>query len=243
MSVLRKDDPIRQSLADWADEQELIACDLHDGLVQWLVGAALQLDSITLEDEIPAAATRGKIEEARSCLRQAMRQARELIGNLAAARIEPGELLAELEKWVAQCQAENLRIQRRWDKRLAEVSPLLAGSIFSIFRESLWNVIRHAKATNVFLAAKWLGHAWSLVVLDNGQGISLESLESDRRGLRGIAARAAVFGGQAAWRSSRMASDAFAAGVDRWSAEFPSGLSSDLFSTGTLMTIQLPHRA
>lgn len=233
----------RQWIADWATEKKLIACDLHDGLIQLLVGSKMQLDSIALERDIPDDATRKKIETVKAYLMDSIQQTRELISNLAAATVDKGCLLSELQDWLANFKPKNLDLITVFDDRLSDVDPVLAGSILFVLREALGNAQKHARANIIFLAARWIEGNWVLVILDNGVGVAAAEAVVDGFGLRGIRIRSEVFAGQFRIVSSQKSLCEFKQCVDDLSNDFPMGLDVQSFQTGTLLEVILPGRS
>lgn len=82
------------------------------------------------------------------------------------------------------------------DEDLA-VDPDLANALFSIFREILTNISKHAGATRVAVELEADGTACTLSVTDNGRGFTQTDLLKDKSfGLRGMLERARHLGGE-----------------------------------------------
>lgn len=67
-------------------------------------------------------------------------------------------------------------------------------AIFRIFQEVLTNVARHARATRVRVEFSDAPHGFSLIVHDNGRGIT-EGQKAQSLGILGMKERAHLFGG------------------------------------------------
>jgi signal transduction histidine kinase len=69
-------------------------------------------------------------------------------------------------------------------------------ALFSIFREMLTNVAKHAQASEVHVRLGWRGDELELAVQDNGKGMaSVDRLKASSFGLRGMEERATQLGG------------------------------------------------
>jgi signal transduction histidine kinase len=107
-------------------------------------------------------------------------------------------LLAAVE-WEASEFAKRLEIPcdvRCNDEDIA-VSPELANALFSVFREILTNVSKHAEATHVDVHLEVSDTACTLTVIDNGRGFTQTDLLKEKSfGLRGMLERARNLGGE-----------------------------------------------
>jgi two-component system sensor kinase len=75
--------------------------------------------------------------------------------------------------------------------------------MFRICQEALTNVARHAEATEVAIRLTVDGEWLSLAIVDNGKGISLETLARTRSlGVMGMRERARMAGGAIEIRAS-----------------------------------------
>jgi signal transduction histidine kinase len=83
------------------------------------------------------------------------------------------------------------------DLDMPHLHDVVAVALFRIFQEAMTNILRHAKASQVWI---WLGYRGDRVLLrvcDNGTGIGKEHARSARSiGLKGMRERAAIAGGR-----------------------------------------------
>lgn len=244
-------EPLRRIYEDLAREKQLIACDLHDGPIQLVIGSMMQLESIDLDEQRFTSADRQKIEQATKLLSQAIQELRNLIGDLNAGSIEPGFLKAELLYLIEQFHNQGpTQVHFSCQAELDRLDPLLAGSLFHIVQEALNNVRVHARATQVWILISRKEQRIGLEILDDGTGISEDRLdagpESIRHfGLRGMRNRARIFAGEFKLESSAIDPAAFQQSVEsmaaRWngSGEAESALSPAA-ATGTLVAVEFP---
>jgi signal transduction histidine kinase len=77
-----------------------------------------------------------------------------------------------------------------------DIEPDTATALFSILRETLTNIAKHAKATQVKIHLEATDDGVELTVADNGKGIeAADRLKPTSFGLRGMEERAAQLGG------------------------------------------------
>jgi signal transduction histidine kinase len=158
-----------------AEERVRLARDLHDGLLQSLTGAALQLQTVhhMMEREPQAARERlADIQQLISVeqrnLRSHIRQLKPLCPGLS----EPdGDLTGRLRELAE-------RIERQWGPRVEldlklneeEVPSALTNNVYFIITEALFNAGRHAHASSVRVEMNAGPHELRIVVADNGCG-------------------------------------------------------------------------
>ncbi len=109
------------------------------------------------------------------------------LGLLAAIEWEAAEFQKRMEiPCVVKCATEHIAAH-----------PELAHALFSLFREILTNISKHAGATKVEVELSVNGGMFTLNVTDNGRGIEhTDLLKSGSFGLRGMLERARHLGGE-----------------------------------------------
>ena len=108
------------------------------------------------------------------------------LGLPAAVEWEAAEFTKRMEiPCVVHCRSEDIA-----------VDPELGNAAFSVFREILTNISKHAKATSVEVELGADDTTLTLIVKDNGRGIAhTDLLKSNSFGLRGMLERARNLGG------------------------------------------------
>jgi signal transduction histidine kinase len=179
------------------EEQERIARDLHDTVIQqvFAVGLALQ-GAVGMATDHPI---RPRIQAAVENLDEVIRRIRTVIFEVesASSTAAPGlrgEVLAvarEVSRLLGFEPAVNFDgpVDTMVDAEKAKQA-------LAIVREALSNVARHAQATHVEIAIA-VDTSWLIIrVADNGIGLPLDTEQRGGRGLRNMRTRADQIGGQ-----------------------------------------------
>ena len=157
------------------EERVRLARDLHDGLLQSLAGAALQLEAVRrLLEEEPKAA-REPLLEIQHLIAAHQRDLRSLIQELKPSALGPPEVQSSLSERLDELVN---RIERHWGLRVelkthnlgARISKALADEIYHIAHEALINAARHAHASVARLEVGAQDNELQIIVADNGTG-------------------------------------------------------------------------
>jgi signal transduction histidine kinase len=179
------------------EERERISKDLHDGIIQSIYATGLGLeDGIQLVDEDPGKAKQ-RLEQAIEDLNDVIKDVRNYIFNLQPEVLygkEIGQALADLVK--------GFKINSLVDAELVVgegIDGLLSQEqkkhLFHIAREALANVAKHAGASKVSLELLGAPDGLTFSLEDNGVGLDSERARTGGQGLRNIAERVKLLGG------------------------------------------------
>jgi len=162
-------------------ERKKIASDLHDGVVQRLVGTAMSLGAASRNgatqsgDSAMAHALQGGAAE----LREAVRELRTLIVKIAPTDLTGDTLPDALEDLVQPLRASGVEAAVRC--RDCRLDPEEAKLVFRVAQEALRNVARHAGAKRVTVDLASSVNGRTLTVSDDGRGLDPEELMASRR--------------------------------------------------------------
>ncbi|NWF68137.1 MAG: HAMP domain-containing protein [Chloroflexi bacterium] len=179
------------------EERKLIAYDLHDGLIQQLVGARFHLTNFREQQSITPEDARKGLMRGCEALTEAIVEGRRIIEGLRPAVLDDLGLRAALED-LAQSTAQ----AAGWELTL-ELQPLptepetsVGVTLFRITQEALNNARKHAHAQHVSIHL-YNGVGIGLVVEDDGVGFDSVALANEAHGLgvRTMQERAALLGG------------------------------------------------
>jgi signal transduction histidine kinase len=166
----------RVEQAAMQDERLRLARELHDGVLQALAGAALQLEAMSRLIEIDPDAARTRVQEIEKLIGEEQRELREWIRKLQPAAppsIATGsDLAAALEKLRQRTEWQwGVRVELSVDTR-GTVPRILGDEIYRLVQEALTNAGRHARATRVRVIVKLPpgGEAVQITIADDGCG-------------------------------------------------------------------------
>jgi signal transduction histidine kinase len=160
-----------------AEDRVRLARDLHDGVLQFLAGAGLQLDGLAKLDLPPDGMHRLAI--LRQAVADEQRELRGFISTLRPTRAKaalPQRPLAEELTQLAE------RLSRYWTIEVAaavapvdlRVSDRVGYDLSRIVREAVANAVRHGGARSVRVTAIADGDRLAIRIDDNGRGFAFE---------------------------------------------------------------------
>lgn len=164
---------LRQSAV--MEERIRLARELHDGVLQSLTGAALQLQTIRRLFEWDPQAAQDRLLEIQRLIADEQRDLRFFIQELKPAPLGPPEADSSL---AARLDELSERIERHWGLRVevklerpeARIPEALVREIYRIVHEALVNAARHAHASAAQVELGLQGDQVRLSVADNGRG-------------------------------------------------------------------------
>lgn len=178
------------------EERTRIARQVHDELGQALTG--LKLDLSWLSGKLRGArGLQRKIKGMTAHIDETINTVRRIATDLRPGVLDSLGLVAAIE-WQAQDFQQRTRIACAVSIEVAEtlLDPNFTTVCFRIFQETLTNIIRHAKATQVEVRLTESDGVLVLTVRDNGRGISERDINDRSIGLIGMKERAAQVGGE-----------------------------------------------
>jgi len=191
-------------------ERERIAREMHDGLAQVLgyVNTKSQaVEELLAAGRVPEA--RRQLAELAAAARSVYVDVREAILSLAAPALPYRGVAAALEEYAA-AYAESSKLAVRFkaspEAAGAELSAAAQAEVFSIAREALTNVRKHARAQRVTVGLSLKAEELVLRVTDDGVGFEADVLAVGPErwphfGLAGMRERAESVGGSVVWHS------------------------------------------
>jgi signal transduction histidine kinase len=155
-------------------ERTRLARDLHDGILQALTGAALQLEAASGLIATDPDAARVRIQAVGDLIAAEQRELRLLIQRLKPAAATS---LASVDELAAALEQLRDRIGQQWRLRIhliisgrGGIPRILGDDIYRIVQEGLANVARHAQAEDVHVAVGILIDKICIRVSDDGCG-------------------------------------------------------------------------
>jgi len=180
---------LHEELSSTAIEQERlrIAREMHDGMAQVL--AYVNTKAQAVQQHV----RRGRLEEADANLNQLAEAAREVYSEVRESILglrtlaeSPEEFSATVEEYLRKWEVHTGVSVNADLPSAVRVGGRTSLELLRILQESLANVRKHAKATEVRVSLASDGELLSLVVRDNGCGFDAESDDRSRSGRYGL---------------------------------------------------------
>jgi len=187
-------------------ERVRLARDLHDGVLQTLTGAALQLQAARRNLPTDPAAAEERLSQVQRIIAAGQNDLRFFINQLGPQRAAESTGPVDLRGRVHELAD---RIRRQWgvpvtvatEPELLAIPDLLVSDLFLLIHEALVNAARHARASAIQLAILREAHQISIAVADDGQGFpfsgkyTLADLAREQIGPRTLRERVSSLGG------------------------------------------------
>ena len=179
-----------------------MAYEIHDGFVQQLTAALLNLQAYEQLGPRHSPEAGKILGDAQQALRDAIAEARRLINGLRPPVLDASGIVTALAYLIdaarGSCPAE---IEYTHDVGFDRLAPPLEGAVYRIVQESLTNACRYSQSGKICV------HLWQrdghlrVRIRDWGVGFNARQNTGNRFGLRGIRERARLLGGRAVIRS------------------------------------------
>jgi two-component system sensor histidine kinase UhpB len=186
---------LRQIVSLQDDERQDIARELHDELGPLLFG--IRANTVALLESIPSSQAKSR-SAAEGILRsvETLQQAnRRILDRLRPLYIQELGLERSIRTLLqnASAQAPDLAVTSRIDAGLNGVDGLLSQTIYRVIQEAVTNVLRHAGAGMMHVAAGIDGREISVEICDDGVGFAADRMFG--RGLTGMLERVRALSG------------------------------------------------
>jgi len=198
----------RRLITEREDERKALAREIHDQVIQDLLGFNYRLEEI--ENAEDSTASQKDVASIRQGIRNVVSELRQICSDLRPPTIDHHGLSAAIDSLAHDwAERSNIRVQLEIDPALGRLPETIELSVFRIVQEGLSNIRKHAGARHVRLSVQRTPSASLLLRLeDDGQGLSipadLSSLSVNKHfGIVGISERVALLGGTMNIESSR----------------------------------------
>jgi signal transduction histidine kinase len=154
-------------------ERSRISRDLHDGILQTLLSLNIQLD--VLRRKFPWAPEQAgkELETLQKTIQQESEELRRMVTDLRPLRVESADMRELMLGFAERFRNESgLAVDLFIEDQTLRLPDRICRELFQIYRESLNNIKKHAKASHVVVKLGQDEAKVSLVVDDNGRGFS-----------------------------------------------------------------------
>jgi signal transduction histidine kinase/ligand-binding sensor domain-containing protein len=198
--TLRRFERLRLRFEERASERERIAYQMHDTVIQDLIGATLQLEVLVFQLSSGTTAAQQSLEAIASRLRSTIARSRDLVSNLhstSSPQYSLYDVLRVCETEFRVGHQPELRIVSESEPRV--IDPFLRDEIYRICREAVANAFRHAKAQVIQVKIQYEKVWLTIDIVDDGCGMDEKTNHfghSGHFGLRGMRAHARQIGAE-----------------------------------------------
>jgi len=198
----------RRLITEREDERKVLARELHDQIIQDMLGLIYRLEEI--EELAETSGLRQDVGSIRQGIRNLVGELRQMCSDLRPPTLDHHGLSAAIDSLASEwAERSDIQLQLEIDPALGRLPEMIELSVFRIVQEGLNNIRKHAAAKHVRLSLQWTSTTNLLVRLeDDGKGLSsptdLASLSVSKHfGLVGISERVALLRGSMNIESSQ----------------------------------------
>jgi signal transduction histidine kinase len=192
-----------------AAERARVARELHDGVIQSLIGLEMQVDVWRRDSAADVTTTLERLAHIQQVLRTEVQDLRDLIQQMRPPLIDPEQLLDYLADLVERFQRQS-GISAHFVSEIDEIalSARVCGELARVVQEALVNVRKHSGAQHVLVRVSAPPGYWKFEIDDDGRGFgfagrhSHADLEVARKGPVVIKERVRSIGGTLAVEST-----------------------------------------
>jgi signal transduction histidine kinase/sugar lactone lactonase YvrE len=191
---------LRRQFALVLSERVRLSRELHDTLLQSLVGVALEFDAVSKSLDASPSTARERVIKIREQVEEYIREARRSIWSLRSPALDTGDLIEALRDIAARALAgHDVRFEFEQAGERRRLPSNIEHQLLRIGQEALLNAARHSGATDITMRLTFDDAAVSLVVQDNGRGFAAArspEATTDHYGLTTMRERAEQAGGR-----------------------------------------------
>ncbi len=178
-------------------ERTHMAREIHDELGQQLTGLKMDISWINKRVKSEDAAVQQKMQDTLQLIDKTVITVRRIATELRPSILDDLGLISAME-WQSDEFEKRSEIKSIFTTNVGHitVSNEIATGIFRIFQESLTNVSRHSRGTEVLSSFKKEGNTLTLTIVDNGVGFNENEIAQKRTlGLLGMKERVGLING------------------------------------------------
>jgi signal transduction histidine kinase len=156
-----------------AMERARVARELHDGIVQSLIGIEMQLDVMRRQTSGSLVSTSRDIGRIQEQLKNEIQNVRALMNEMRPASVYPDAMVAMMAELVDRfATGTSIAASFIADGTDSSLPPQVCRELVQILQEALTNVRKHSDARNVMIRFKSARHSWTLTIEDDGRGFA-----------------------------------------------------------------------
>jgi PAS domain S-box-containing protein len=185
---------LRNTIAVQDQDRQLIAYEIHDGLVQYATGGLMQLEAVRGHVQSPALAE--QIERVVDILRKTVDEGRRIINGMHTTVLDDCGVVAAVDQLLEDEERAHVQVEFVKDPGLGRMAPTVELALYHITREALTNCYKHSQSEKVRIELRRCEDRVHLEIRDWGTGIVQPATVKGIHGLRGMTERARIAGGK-----------------------------------------------
>ena len=189
---------VRREFAAVLAERVRLSRELHDTLLQTMVGVSLHLDNVAASSPAADPETRDQLMSLRHEIEDCILDARQTIADMRAGTAERGDLISALERVGARATARTpVRFRLRVAGAPFRVADRVEAELMRIAQEAVTNAVRHAHPSELTMELHYAPGTIALRIVDDGTGFETRrQAEAGHFGLLTMRERAEQVGGR-----------------------------------------------
>jgi two-component system sensor histidine kinase DegS len=197
----------RQIISAQEDERKQISRELHDGVVQTLIGINVELAALGEGASVGLHALKAKIARTQRLVEHSVNAVHRFARELRPAVLDDLGLIPALHAYNKSLAArKKIKIKLTAFGGVEAMGSAKRTVLFRVAQEALTNVARHAQATQVRIGITEISGAIRMEISDNGKSFQVDKILSaknhKRLGLIGMKERIEMVGGSMAIESA-----------------------------------------
>jgi PAS domain S-box-containing protein len=187
----------KQLLEISEQERQRVGQDLHDSLGGKLTGAALMSQRLVRGLAEKSKSEAAVAEELVQCLKESISETRAIAHGLCPVKLNSSGLAGCLEDLASEVRRRSgVECGIQMDIQVNIQNVFAATHLFRIVQEAVNNAIRHGNAHRLTIQVSQADRIISLIISDDGTGLSDDSAAGNGLGLMTMKHRASALGGQ-----------------------------------------------
>ena len=183
------------------EERNRISIELHDSVAQWLVAVSYGIQ--TFRHGLPGKEVenaRSELSDMEGTINKSLKELRRVVVGLRPPALDELGLTNAIRKNLDDLEADGIAGKYEQTGEPCRLPSSVEIAVYRVVQESLMNIRKHAKATEVALNVEFNPREMVLEICDNGKGFDLaQTLDSaisvGHLGLLGMRQRAEMLGG------------------------------------------------
>jgi signal transduction histidine kinase/ligand-binding sensor domain-containing protein len=168
-------------------ERERIAYQIHDTVIQDMIGAALQVELLGFQIADQPEKAESLLGSLAARLRETIARSRNMVSSLHSTAVTQYSLVEVLRHAEAEFRLGDLpAFELISEGELRHIHPLIRDEVYRICREAVANAFRHANAQRVRVIVRFLPQSLEIEIADDGQGMDEEHRLHGRPGHFGL---------------------------------------------------------